>query len=252
MSRQPPKKLTPDQITESVVAYESGDSIGMIAGRYHITRQAMWDLLRRRTQLRPFPRSGADNRFYRGGSTASDLAHGKVAPAIESGLLVPGQTIKPCRQCGDMVKLTDYQVGRHSYLCALCDRAYKSKWKAEKSAIARSFINEVNARTFCAHCGKQPIEWHNPEHVELGRRTFRIGNMVSYGYSLATIEAELKRCTPLCRGCHQRVDGRMDALIKRALDRIQPPKPCEECSRLYKPLRRGLCSKCDARRRRAS
>lgn len=31
-----------------------------------------------------------------------------------------------------------------------------------------------------------------------------------------------------------------------------PPKPCTSCSRLYKPLRRGLCASCDARRVRAA
>jgi hypothetical protein len=29
-----------------------------------------------------------------------------------------------------------------------------------------------------------------------------------------------------------------------------PPKPCRNCARLFKPLRRGLCGACDARRRR--
>src|SRR4051794_17021373 len=52
---------------------------------------------------------------------------------------------------------------------------------AQKRAEARAFVTEINARTVCAHCGAQPIEWHNPEHVEQNRRHFQIGRMVSFG-----------------------------------------------------------------------
>ena len=50
----------------------------------------------------------------------------------------------------------------------------------------------------------------------------------------------------LCRSCHQKIDGRLDAAIER-LKKInvpQPPKPCSNCGRLYKPLRRNRCAPC--------
>ena len=55
----------------------------------------------------------------------------------------------------------------------------------------------------------------------------------------------------LCRRCHMEIDGRLG----RNLDggrKPKPPKPCAQCSRLFKPLRRGLCSRCDSRKRRAA
>ncbi len=76
-----------------------------------------------------------------------------------------------------------------------------------------AFVAEVNAQTFCAHCGAQPIEWHNPEHVELNRRQFRIGSMAHRHYSIKAIEAEMRRCTPLCRRCHMAEDGRLHRLV---------------------------------------
>ena len=50
----------------------------------------------------------------------------------------------------------------------------------------------------------------------------------------------------LCRTCHMRLDGRLEAFRLQAMtrDKTQPPKPCSECGRLYKPLRRGLCARC--------
>ena len=56
----------------------------------------------------------------------------------------------------------------------------------------------------------------------------------------------------LCRRCHQAVDGRMELL--RAFGsrpRVPtPPKPCNECGKLYKPLCHGRCHACDMRWRR--
>lgn len=111
----------------------------------------------------------------------------------------------------------------------------------------RAFIAEVNARTTCAHCGAQPVEWHNPEHVELHREGFRISALVSQGRAIGAIETELARCTPLCRRCHMREDGRLAVLLTvrplKAGDSL-PPKPCSECGREAKPLRKSLCKTC--------
>lgn len=106
----------------------------------------------------------------------------------------------------------------------------------------RAFVDEINARTVCAHCGAQPIEWHNPEHVEQNRERFRIGHMVHRPRAIDAIAAELARCTPLCRRCHMREDGRMKNLQVGA--KVVGPSPCVKCGRVYKPLRRGLCSRC--------
>lgn len=88
-----------------------------------------------------------------------------------------------------------------------------SKSDREKRAAAGAFVAEVNARTFCAHCGAQPVEWHNPDHVELNRTHFRIGRMVSFGKTARSIEREMALCTPLCRRCHMKEDGRLKKFI---------------------------------------
>jgi hypothetical protein len=119
-------------------------------------------------------------------------------------------------------------------------------------AIARNraFIEEINARTVCAHCGVQPIEWHNPEHVLPGRALYRISHMVRTIRAIAAIRAELDRCTPLCRRCHMKEDGRMSVfLVQARKSKTQPPKPCIECHQPAKPLRRQRCEQCYERHR---
>lgn len=50
----------------------------------------------------------------------------------------------------------------------------------------------------------------------------------------------------LCRRCHMRIDGRGKKMAEWSLinNQPQPPKPCSSCGTDYKPLRRGMCSKC--------
>ena len=91
------KKLTPEQADECVRLYESGLSLGDVAGYFGVSRQAMWDLLRRRTTMRPQLRRGKDNHFYRGGEHQDEAAQNLVWKAIKCGVLVP----KPCESCGE-------------------------------------------------------------------------------------------------------------------------------------------------------
>lgn len=90
------KKLTPTQADEAVQMYDGGQSLQMVAERFGVTRQAMHDLLKRRTQMRPQLRYGEDNHFFRGGPTASDPAHNQVEKAVLRGELIP----QPCEACG--------------------------------------------------------------------------------------------------------------------------------------------------------
>lgn len=116
--------------------------------------------------------------------------------------------------------------------------------------VARAYVREVNAGTVCAHCGAQPIEWHNPEHVDQNRQDYRISRLANRGAPVATIRAEMDRCTPLCRRCHMAEDGRLAAFMVHAhAPKTKTVPPCRGCGRESKPLRRGLCGRCNSRQR---
>lgn len=91
------KKLTKEQAAECVRMYDGGISIGPIADYFDVSRQAMWDLLRRRTTMRPQLRFGPDNHFFRGGVTANNKAQNIVERALEAGAIVRPQA---CESCG--------------------------------------------------------------------------------------------------------------------------------------------------------
>ena len=86
---------------EAVKMYEDGLSIGEIAGKYEITRQAMWKILKRRgVKFRPNLRFGKENHFYRG--TKKQFAIRKRAQHLVEMAIERGEIEQsPCEVCGD-------------------------------------------------------------------------------------------------------------------------------------------------------
>lgn len=104
------RKLTPDQVQSAVRMYsEVGMSLAPIAEYFGVSRQAMWDLLRRRTQMRDQKRYGQENHFWRGGPTSDGRAHDITEKALEKGLLVRPERCETCGQ--EPASFTDGRAG---------------------------------------------------------------------------------------------------------------------------------------------
>jgi hypothetical protein len=115
--------------------------------------------------------------------------------------------------------------------------------------MARDHVNQIKETLICASCGTPnyiaPVEFHNKEHDQYPGR--RVSALVAQGRSRTIIDREIKRCTPLCRSCHMKLDGRTEALHKVTPHQKGYRKPverCRFCNELYKPLRKGLCNSC--------
>lgn len=140
MKYQPPKKLTEKQIADSVLAYEAGDSLSTIAARYSVSRQSMWDLLRRRTVMRPQRRVGDENHFHRGGLTADDRAQNMVEYAIRAGSLHRPSVCEACGGTGQAFKDGRAPIQAHHadynrpldvmWLCKGCHHDWHRRFRA--------------------------------------------------------------------------------------------------------------------------
>ncbi len=91
------KKLSAEQVEQAVALYQEGHSLQVLAVQFDVTRQAMWDLLRRRIDLRPQKRNGADNHFFRGGVRSDPRAHDEFEHALRIGRVV---RVSHCEECG--------------------------------------------------------------------------------------------------------------------------------------------------------
>ena len=133
------KKMKPEQVVEAIAMYEAGLSLQDVGDYFSVTRQAMWDLLRRRITLRPQKRTGKDNHFHRGGKTMDKRSQHLVEKAIAKGVLIRPAT---CSECNGDQEYTDGRAGIQAHhddynkplevrwLCQKCHHAWHKTNKA--------------------------------------------------------------------------------------------------------------------------
>ncbi len=130
------KKLTEGQASECVKMYDSGLSLQPIADYFGVSRQAMWDLLRRRTVMRSQKKYGKDNHFYRGGVKSDDAAQNLLETALKQGVVIRQDNCEECGSGGTMRDgRTTIQAHHDDYnkplevrwLCQKCHHAWHKK-----------------------------------------------------------------------------------------------------------------------------
>lgn len=143
------KKLTPEQAEECVKLYDSGLSLAPIAEYFGVSRQAMWDLLRRRTTMRSQKGYGEDNGFYRGGEKADDNAQNILEYAIRKGI-VERKTV--CEICGDTGTFADGRTKIQAHHCNynkplevmwLCQKCHH-EWHKENEPVRKEVQQEAD------------------------------------------------------------------------------------------------------------
>jgi len=135
------KKLRECDVEEAIKMYQGGYSLGDLGKRYSVSRQSMWDLLRRRIDLRSKLRFGEDNNFYRGGIFSDKKVHHITEKAILKGKLTP----EPCEECGEYNFMKDGRVSVQAHhndynkpltIKWLCQKCHH-KWHKNNKPIKR-------------------------------------------------------------------------------------------------------------------
>lgn len=165
------QKLTEQQAAEAVELYEGGASLADCAHIFGVSRQGMWDLLRRRTGMRSGQRYGSAYHFYRGGPIADAYVHNLLEQAIEDGRVVRSDV---CEQCGQSGKMKDgrttIQAHHDDYnepldVRWLCQRCHH-EWHKNNTATARKEVPQELPQVDLI-CGGFPL--HAKTSVTLGR-----------------------------------------------------------------------------------
>jgi predicted DNA-binding protein YlxM (UPF0122 family) len=148
IKQQPLKKLTNEQAIECVRMYESGLSLQPIAEYFDVSRQGMWDLLRRRTTMRPQKRYKEENHFWRGGETADDHAHNLVETAIAQGVLTRRNSCEACGATGvhangaSTIQAHHDDYNKPLVVRWLCQKCHFS-WHQNNTAIRKEVLQEL-------------------------------------------------------------------------------------------------------------
>ena len=108
-------KETRNRYAEALAMYESGLSIADVAAHYGVTRQAMWEWMKRRgATFRQRERFKEANHFYRGGKRSSDRCHNTLETAIKKGIV---ERKTACESCGQSITLRDGRSGIQAHHC---------------------------------------------------------------------------------------------------------------------------------------
>ena len=97
------KKLSEEKVQQAIQMYHRGLSLQDVGEFYGVSRQAMWDVLRRRIALRSQLKFGEENHFYRGGIYSDRSVQHVCEKAIKKGVLIP----KDCECCNERYRFKD-------------------------------------------------------------------------------------------------------------------------------------------------
>lgn len=83
-----------------------------------------------------------------------------------------------------------------------------STWNAERTLARRdrqrAWLYQYKEEKGCARCSEMDAACLDFHHLDSAVKRMNVSKMVSYGYSLEKIEAEIERCTILCSNCHRK------------------------------------------------
>jgi hypothetical protein len=132
--------------------------------------------------------------------------------------------MKTCSKCGVLKEDSEYSwsihgIKKHS-ACKSCragerldyyernkvkELEYKWNRQLDKRAIAREFVDNFLARSYCVDCGSTDMSVLTFDHVR-GSKKMSISTMVSQGYSLDAIKSEISKCEVRCFNCHMKIE----------------------------------------------
>lgn len=131
--------------------------------------------------------------------------------------------LKRCVACGEMREETEFPwwdeaANFRRGTCRVCKSAQQKKWYAKKrethianvtANIARArgtghrFIQEYLSTHPCVDCGESNPIVLEFDHVR-GRKRMAVSELVTRGYKVEDIMAEIAKCEVRCGNCHRR------------------------------------------------
>jgi len=101
----------------------------------------------------------------------------------------------------DKEKAREYQ--RQYHLKNWVNRKVKhNENKRKRRAILASWLKSYKKDLACISCNENHPACLDFHHINSKEKEGTVANMISEGYSMKTIRAEINKCIVLCRNCH--------------------------------------------------
>jgi hypothetical protein len=112
-----------------------------------------------------------------------------------------------CRDC-------QKQQGRDRYASDKAHvRQINNASRDSARAKAREYVYGILAGSGCTDCGETDIRVLTFHHVR-GVKRYSIGELVTRGMALESIQAEVSKCIVLCHNCHAKRTQKLNGLFK--------------------------------------
>jgi len=132
--------------------------------------------------------------------------------------------MRRCVTCGEPKEEEDFNwrykaLGIRHVTCRECHKGFRKNWyegdaherhlenvQARKKAarqLAREYVYEYLSTHPCIECGENDprvLEFHH-----LHGKDMAVSQLITGGYSIETIQAEIDKCSVLCANCHRRL-----------------------------------------------
>lgn len=136
------------------------------------------------------------------------------------GTYCHNSNMKTCSRCGQVKEADEFATRRAKKQpwCKECNRAYArryyqdnrakllqdiNKLKTDRRLRSEQFIIEYLLSHPCLDCGENDPVVLEFDHVRGTKREI-ISMLVSQGYTLTTLAAEIEKCDVVCANCHRR------------------------------------------------
>ncbi len=67
-----------------------------------------------------------------------------------------------------------------------------------------SWLKEYKSHLFCINCNENHPACLDFHHLNPSQKEGTIGNMISEGYAIKSIQKEIAKCIVLCKNCHSK------------------------------------------------
>ena len=132
--------------------------------------------------------------------------------------------MKQCEHCKEWKDETEYNwrfksLGIRASACRECAHKHNKKYfegpakerhleqvrerKEFARQTAREYVYNYLLSHSCEHCGESDVRVLEFHHT--GDKDMAVAYMVSAGYSVERIQAEINKCTILCANCHRKI-----------------------------------------------
>ncbi|MCI0555522.1 MAG: hypothetical protein L0287_31640 [Anaerolineae bacterium] len=107
---------------------------------------------------------------------------------------------KTCRECMKIFRKNWYEGDAHErHLKNVNER------KQEARQFARDFVYNYLLTHPCKECGESDVRVLEFHHTDKSGKYMAVAAMVSGGFSVERIQAEIEKCDVLCANCHRKI-----------------------------------------------